>query len=115
MQPLTELQDFTHPNLGQEITAIGGHYVFNKEARLGYHGREVFYLVGYAVVDTSCCGAGGCAYALIPGFIQAWKYKTDINGVAVSQVEPIRDTVAQQEIRRLIQKKEVVQQVSFRS
>ncbi len=113
MQPVPELQDFTHPHLGQEITAIGGHYVFNKEARITYNGREVYYLVGYAVVDTSCCGTGGCAYALVPGFIKAWKYKADIKGVSVSQIEPIRETSAQQEIRRLIQKKEVIQQVTF--
>lgn len=113
MQPMPEPQDFIHPNLGQEITAIGGHYVFNKEARITYNGREIFYLVGYAVVNTSCCGVGGCAYAWVPGFVIMWKYKTDINGASVSQIEPVRDTSAQQEIRRMIQKKEVVQQVTF--
>ena len=113
MQPMPEPQDFIHPDLGQEVTAIGGHYVFNKEARITYNGREVFYLVGYAVVDTSCCGAGGCAYVLVPGFVRAWKYKSNINGVSVSQIEPISDPVDQQAIRRMIQKKEVVQQVTF--
>ena len=113
MQPMPEPQDFIHPDLGQEVTAIGGHYVFNKEARIAYNGREVFYLVGYAVVDTSCCGAGGCAYALVPGFVKAWKYKTDVNAVSVSQIEPISDHLDQQAIQRLVQKKEVVQQVTF--
>ena len=110
---MPEPQDFIHPDLGQEVTAIGGHYVFNKEARITYNDREVFYLVGYAVVDTSCCGAGGCAYALVPGFVKAWKYKSNISGVSVSQIEPISDPVNQQAIRRLLQKKEVVQQVTF--
>ncbi|MGD8523876.1 MAG: hypothetical protein PVF56_22190 [Desulfobacterales bacterium] len=113
MQPMPEPQDFIHPDLGQEVTAIGGHYVFNKEARITYDGREVFYLVGYAVVNTSCCGVGGCAYALVPGFVNSWKYKTNINGASVSQIEPVRDTSDQQEIRRMIQKKELVQQVTF--
>lgn len=113
MQAMPELQDFIHPDLGQEITAIGGHYVFNKEARIVHNGREVFYLVGYAVVDSSCCGAGGCAYALVPGFIKAWKYKTDINGVSISKIEPISNPLDQKAIRRIIEKKEVVQQVTF--
>ena len=113
MQSMPELQDFTHPDIGQEITAIGGHYVFNKEARITYNGRNVLYLIGYAVVDTSCCGVGGCAYARVPGYVKAWKYKTDINGVSVSQIEPISDPLDQQAIRRMIQKKEVVQQVTF--
>ena len=106
MQTTAEFQDFIHPNLGQEITVIGGHYVFNKEGRISFNGREALYLVGYAVVDTSCCGIGGCAYALVPGFIIDWKYKQDPNGLCVSQIEPIRDATDQKEIRRLIQKKE---------
>ena len=113
MQTISELQDFIHPNLGQEITAIGGHYVFNKEGRISFNAREVLYLVGYAVVNTSCCGVGGCAYALVPGFINDWKYKKDINGLFVSQIKPIRNTTEQREIRRLIQKKEMIQQVTF--
>ena len=113
MQSNSEFQDFTHPILGQEITAIGGHYVFNKEGRLAVDSREVVYLVGYAVVDTSCCGVGGCAYALVPGIVKEWKYKSDDDGLSVSQVEPILDTTAQQQIRRLIQKREMVQQVTF--
>jgi hypothetical protein len=113
MQTISELQDFIHPNLGQEITAIGGHYVFNKEGRISFNDREVLYMVGYAVVNTSCCGVGGCAYALVPGFINDWKYKKDINDLFVSQIEPIRNTIEQREIRRLIQKKEIIQQVTF--
>ena len=113
MQSNSELQDFIHPILGQEITAIGGHYVFNKEGRLTFDSRQVLYLVGYAVVDTSCCGVGGCAYALVPGIVKGWKYKKDDDGLSVSQIEPIIDADQQQEIRRLIQKKEIVQQVTF--
>ena len=75
---------------------------------LPFRGREVLYLVGCAVVDTSCCGAGGCAYALVPGFILEWKSQTDGDGLAVSQVEPIRDEVTQREVRRLIEEREPV-------
>jgi hypothetical protein len=107
------LQDFIHPKLGQEITAIGGHYVFNNERRLSFDGQDVLYLVGYAVVDTSCCGVGGCAYAMVPGYVQAWKYKKNEINEPISQIEPVCDADDQAAIRRLIQKKEVVQQVTF--
>jgi hypothetical protein len=108
-----ELQDFIHPRLGQEITAIGGHYVFNNEGRLSFGGRDVLYLVGYAVVDTSCCGVGGCAYAMVPGYVQDWKYKKNKTDEPISQIEPVIDINDQAAIRQLIQKKEVVQQVTF--
>ena len=84
-----------------------------KEARLPLQGREVLYVVGYAVIDTSCCGIGGCAYALVPGFIMDWRYKRNEDGLTVSQVEPIHDEAIQKEVRRLIEREETVRQVSF--
>ncbi len=104
---------YVHQELNREITAIGGRYALVKEVRLPFRGREVLYLVGYGVVDTSCCGTGGCAYALVEGFILEWKSKTNEDGLAVSQVEPIRDEAIQKEVRRLIEEREVVQQVRF--
>ena len=106
-------QEYAHTELNQEITAIGGHYALVKEVRLPFRGREVLYLVGYGVFDTTCCGVGGSAYALVPGFILDWKYETNEDGLAVSQVEPIRAQVVQKEVRRLIKEKEIVQQVRF--
>jgi hypothetical protein len=100
--------------LNQEVTAIGGRYALVKEVCLPFRGREVLYLVGYGVADTSCCGVGGCAYALAPGFILEWKSKVNEDGLAVSQVEPIRDEAVRKEVERLIREKEPVQQVKFR-
>jgi hypothetical protein len=105
--------DYTHPKLGQEICAIGGHYVFTYERRIPYNGREILYFVGYAVLNSTCCGVGGCAYVLVPGFIQEWKYKKSSDDASVSQIEPISDFKVQQEIRRLIQRKEIFHQVTF--
>ena len=109
----TTPQEFVHPKLGQEVTAIGGHYVFGKEIRLPYNDREILYFVGYAVLDSTCCGVGGCAYVLVPGYIRQWKYKKNPNDGAVSLVEPIYGRTDQKQIRNLIQKKEMVYQVTF--
>jgi len=107
------VQDFSHPTLDEEITAIGGHYVFVKEKQVPYQNRQLLYYVGYAVVDTSCCGVGGCAYALVPGFVTSWKHKKNDDGCEISQVESIRDPDLQHKIRGMIQKEEGVQQVTF--
>ena len=113
MQIRSDTQDFVHPELGREITAIGGHYVFGKEIRLPYSGRELLYFVGYAVLDSTCCGVSGCAYVLVPGFIRQWKHKRNQNDFFISEVAPIRDQSIQADIRRLIQKKEMIFQVTF--
>lgn len=113
MESFSETQDFTHPQLGREVTAIGGHYVFGKEIRMPYHNREILYFVGYAVLDSTCCGVGGVAYVLVAGLIRQWKYKKNQDNVFVSKVEPIQDQSVQKEVRSLIQKKEMVFQVTF--
>jgi len=109
------LIDFIHPVLNKAVRTISGHYILSQEKRLSYNGRQVLYFIGCAVVDASCCGPGGCSYALVPGYIQEWKYKTGGGDLSASRVELIGDTGDQAEIRRVIMKKDSVQQVNFES
>jgi len=113
LQTNSDHQVFVHPKLGREITAIGGHYVFGKEIRLPYNGREILYFVGYAVLDSTCCGVGGTAYVLVAGYIRQWKYKKNLNDFPVSRIVPIPAGSDQKHLRNLIQKKEMVYQVTF--
>ncbi len=48
MQTIADRQDFVYHELGREVTAIGGHYVFAKEIRLPYIGREFYSLISEA-------------------------------------------------------------------
>jgi hypothetical protein len=104
---------YTHIQLNTEIQAIGGHYSLEKEIRLPYNGREVLYVIGLGIVDTSCCGVGGCHYAIVPGYILNWKSRVNPDNLAVSEVEPIRDEKTRREITDLIKKTELVQVVDF--
>ncbi len=105
--------EYVHQELNRQVTAIGGHYLLVKEAQLPFHGRKVLYLVGHAAFDTTCCGTGGCAYALVPGFIVSWKTGTNEDGLAVSAVQPIHQPDLQDQIRRLLERQEWVHQVIF--
>ncbi len=107
------LIDFIHPVLNQAVRTISGHYILSREKQLSYNGRKVLYLIGCAVVDASCCGSGGCAYALVPGYIKQWKYKSTPDNRSVTQVETISNKAVQKALRRLIKEKEPVQQVDF--
>lgn len=104
---------YTHPVLDEEIEAIGGHYVVQREERMEVGGREVVYQVGYAIVDSSCCGVGGCGYATVPGYIVKWKHKKDENGQEISEVEPVALPTEREEIKKRILKVEQVNQVNF--
>jgi hypothetical protein len=103
---------YTH-ELNEQVLSISGGYELDKEGRVPIDGREVLYVVGNAVVDGSCCGLGGCRYAVVPGFILKWKAQTDDRGKAVTLVEPIRDQRIKELIRKLILETETVQQVEF--
>jgi hypothetical protein len=105
--------DYTHPALNEEITAIGGHFVLIKENRLYREPHEILYYVGYAVVDTSCCGLGGTAFAWVAGYIHDWQYRWTADGRPVSRIEPIRNESVKRDLSRSIKATEGVVQVNF--
>ncbi len=105
--------EFVHPVLGEDVTAIGGHYVLTKEERLRHAGKEVLYLIGYGSVDTSCCGAGGCIYALVPGYVVSYRSrKHPESSLDISLIEPV-EAEAHSELATRLKALEGVTQVHF--
>lgn len=105
-------KDYIH-EVNREVQSISGWYVLQREERLSHKGKQYLYVVGVGVVETSCCGTGGCAYALVPGAVMQWKTRTNDEGLRVSQVEPVKDEALQKELTRIITQKETVSQVQF--
>ena len=106
-------KEYFHPELNIQITAIGGSYILIKEGQLQFDGETILYLIGSAIFDTTCCGVGGCAYALVPGIVRKWKFKTGSTGLPVSMVQPISRPNLKEKIKKLILKNESVHQVNF--
>jgi hypothetical protein len=106
------IREYTH-ELNREVRSVSGWYELEKEAKFDVHGKEVLYVVGNAVVDSSCCGVGGCRYALVPGYVRQFKTRQDDKGLWISEVEPVIDKATRQEITRILKEKEIIQQVQF--
>ena len=104
---------YTHLELGKDYGSISGYYIPEKEVRLKYNGREVLYVIGQAVIESSCCGVGSWGYALVPGYIINWQNKKNEVGLPVSQVEPITDEAIRNSIRQIIQTNEAISQIEF--
>lgn len=106
---------YAHLELGKDVDiGIAGYYTPEREVRLPYKGREVLYVVGRAVVESSCCGAtGSWTYAIVPGFIVDWQYTQNEKGLPVSEVQPIPDEATRERIRKLVEKKESAVMVGF--
>jgi len=108
-----KIKEYSHPELNTQVTAIGGSYLLVKEVQLSFEGETILYLIGSAIFDTTCCGVGGCAYALVPGIVRKWKFKTDSTGRPVSMILSIFGQNMKEKIKKLILKKEPVHQVNF--
>jgi uncharacterized linocin/CFP29 family protein len=106
---------YTHLELGQDVDiGIAGYYTPEREVRLPYSDREILYVVGRAVVETSCCGIkGNWTYAIVPGYVINWQYTHNERGLPVSEVQPIPDEATRERIRQLIEKKESAVMVGF--
>lgn len=104
---------YIHQELDQDVCFPAGFYTPRKEARLKYDDREVLYVIGHVVVESSCCGAANWTYALVPGYIVNWQNKKDESGLPVSDVESISDEAARSDIRKIIQETENTYAVEF--
>ena len=104
---------YTHLELDKDVCCIAGFYTPQKEVRLKYNDREVLYVIGQAVIDSSCCGVGSWEYAIVPGYILNWQNKSNEASLPVSEVEPISDEEARNNIRQIIQNYEAISQIEF--
>ncbi len=108
-----DIKTYTHPVLNDPVTAIGGTYVITGEQKIGYQGEQLLVFSGHAVFDTTCCGAGGCAYALVPGFVDSYRYGQDDAGRWLSRVRPIEGTQRRKTVTAVIRAETNMQQVQF--
>jgi len=106
---------FIHPELNDPVTAIGGTYVITGEQKVEYQGERVLVFSGHAVFDTTCCGAGGCAYALVPGFVDSYRCGKDDAGRWLSRVRPIEGAQIRKTVTAIICAQTNAHQVQFYS
>jgi hypothetical protein len=105
---------YTHQESGKDIVfGIAGRYIPYEEIRLPYNGREFLYAVGEVKMEASCCDLGDWTYIVVPGYIVDWQNTTDDMGLPVSEVEPVTDRKARQEITEMIQAREGAMPVEF--
>lgn len=86
-----------------------------RERTAVYQGRDVFYLLTDAVIDTVCCGDRVFHYATVLGYVNEWQSEKDEHGLPVSLIETVADSSVQREIEDLLRQEDSELQVSFRS
>jgi len=104
---------YAHLELNKDISCVAGFYTPQKEVRLKHDNREVLYVIGRAVIESSCCGVGNWGYALVPGYIVNWQGETNEAGLPISEVELIADEATRDNIRKIIKEEESISQIEF--
>ncbi len=81
---------------------------------MSHEGKEIFYLLGVAAVESSCCGSRGLAFIKVPGDVLSWKKGWSESGRPISEVERILSEESQAAIREILREKfPGFQQVEF--
>lgn len=107
------MKSYTHKEIGTEIRSISGYYMYLAEIRLNIGGREVLCAAGVGVIDSSCCGSGGCHFFEVAGYIVSWKNRFDESGHAISDVLSVEDEGERKQIKVVLQKIYSHPQVNF--
>ncbi len=105
--------EYTHQQLGENYYGLAGYYTPVREAVEPINGREVLYVVGRAVIESSCCGSGAWSYVLVPGYLLERQGRTTEDGLPVSEVEPIADAETKNNLSQIIREREGTDCISF--
>lgn len=113
MEQGTQLRQFVHLPQDEDIGPLNRSYRV-REGRLEHNGREILYIMVETTNVTFCDGsyASRLQTVNVEGYITRWKYKTNENGEAISELEPIDDKETQSEIRKIL-KKEYISNINF--
>lgn len=106
--------EYTHLPAGEDKHAGDGISASWQERKTHYAGREVFYLMTEATVDTVCCGDRVFHYATVLGYVSRWQEKMNEAGLPISEMEPITDPGAQKDIEDILHQQYPGAQVDFR-
>lgn len=94
--------DYLHEPLEEEVRFIAGSYAVTDEGCLPFRGRHVVFTVGIATVDNACCGAGGCRFIRVAGYVLSWKERKNESGIPISTVAPIASEEERSDIATLL-------------
>lgn len=82
-----------------------------EEQLVTIEGRQVLCEIGFGLVDSSCCGVGGCRFAHVAGFVRRYRMKQDRLGRWISEIEPILDETIRKRLEEVLKEALMVQQV----
>ncbi len=85
------MKEYIHRQPGEEAQILPWSFTLVEEGRMPCGGRDVLYVVGDALVGSSCVGVGTLRYIHVPGYVAQWHHRLDADCNPVSAVDPVTD------------------------
>lgn len=106
---------YTHLPLNEPVEFISASYWISDEDKIPYKGREILCIVRETSPINCCdgCCSQGLKSVLIPGLIVRYKYQKREDGLFVSEVDPIEDYTAKEEIKKIVKENYNLSQIEF--
>lgn len=101
---------FRHPS-AEPVESVSGHYTVDEEAIMSLDGRDILYFLGYACLDTSCCGPYGDRFALVAGEVVG--HRANAEDAPLSHVTPLTEPEDQDRLRAWLGDHHDVRDVRF--
>ena len=101
----SQLSEYTHSPPEEDIGPADRSYRV-QEKILEHENRKILYLIVETTGVTFFCDRSATPHVgsiVVPGYIVNWQNKKDLEGLSISEVEPIRDTETQQQVRKMLQ------------
>jgi hypothetical protein len=57
-------------------------------------------------MESSCCNLGDSVITVVPGYVVGWKNRVSDDGLTASEIEPVKDGKAREEISAVIRARE---------
>lgn len=107
------MKEYIHRKPGEEAQMGPWSFTVVEECRMKCGGGELLYVIGDALVGSSCVGVGSLRYIQVPGFIAQWHFRRDDNDNPVSSVVPVADSAVRTDIQGTLSAKHPGLQVCF--
>jgi hypothetical protein len=95
-------KEYNHLELGVEVHNIAGYYVPLEEHIIPFDGKDLLFLLGFACIESSCCGVRSWNYIQVPGFLTGKNSKGSEGITGVSEVDTIEDTPTRLRIAEIL-------------
>jgi hypothetical protein len=101
-------------DFGNEVATPSGYYQPLEEESIDYNGKRLFYILGTACIEASCCGIGSWEYLRVEGYVVENDSSQSQDGETYPEIETVENDSEKTAITKLLLDKHPGARIEFR-